>query len=255
MNASAVPPSSNIKTTKFELTGKSVQFVWRKGPITSLRGGPLGRPENSAPTEGAMARLPTWFGDVFEFLAAGCVPHPHRHRMGRVKLGYEGGFLMSNDVQFGWRWCHKCQGLFFADNPSKGVCPADSQPHDASQSGKYVMNFGEDVAGTPAGPDTFANFGQQGGWRWCSKCQGLFFAGHNIHGVCPADQLPHITIGSGHYAVTRGGPQQGWRWCHKCEGLFFAANPSHGVCPADSQTHDPSQSGVYGVGFELEPLH
>jgi len=160
-----------------------------------------------------------------------------------------------SDRQSGWRWCHKCQGLFFADNPSQGVCPADANPHDASQSGQYDMIFGETVAPTPAGPNTFADFGQQGDWRWCSKCQGLFFGGHNTQGVCPADHAQHSAAGSGHYAVALGGPQQGWRWCHKCEGLFFAENPSKGVCPSDNQSHDASQSGVYGVGFSPEPTH
>jgi hypothetical protein len=102
---------------------------------------------------------------------------------------------MSN-VQPDWRWCHKCQGLFFAGNPSKGVCPADANAHDASQSGKYDVIFGETVAPRPAGPDTFGDLGQQGDWRWCSNCQGLFFAGHNTHGVCPAqpNKGPHITL-------------------------------------------------------------
>jgi hypothetical protein len=164
---------------------------------------------------------------------------------------------MSNGFQFGWRWCHNCQGMFFNDNPTQGVCPADSGggPHDATGSGKYEMIFGEDIAPTPAGPNTFGDFGQQGGWRWCGNCQGLFFAGHGTLGVCPLHQRPHITLGSGNYAVTRGGPQEGWRWCHKCEGLFFAGDPSRqGVCPKDYGPHDASQSGVYGVNFESEPI-
>jgi len=159
-----------------------------------------------------------------------------------------------SDNQSGWRWCRKCQGLFFAGNPSQGVCPADAAAHDASQSGKYDVIFGETVAATPAGPGTFADFGQQGDWRWCSKCQGLFFAGHATHGTCPADHMQHTSAGSGHYAVKRGGPQQGWSWCHKCEGLFFAGNASKGVCPKDNQPHDTAGSGVYGVGFTPVPI-
>jgi hypothetical protein len=31
--------------------------------------------------------------------------------------------------------------MFFAGNPSKGVCPADSQPHDSSQSGHYAWKL------------------------------------------------------------------------------------------------------------------
>jgi hypothetical protein len=46
-------------------------------------------------------------------------------------------------TQNGWRWCHKCQGFFFAGNPSQGVCPADHQAHDASQSGHYAAVVGD----------------------------------------------------------------------------------------------------------------
>jgi len=88
-----------------------------------------------------------------------------------------------------WRWCHKCQGMFFGGNPSKGVCPADGQPHDPSQSGHYAALLGEDAPG------------QQGAWRWCHKCQGMFFGGNPSKGVCPADRQPHDPSQSGHYAV------------------------------------------------------
>jgi hypothetical protein len=155
--------------------------------------------------------------------------------------------------QPGWRWCHKCQGMFFNDNPTKGVCPADGKAHDASQSGKYVMSFGETEAAEPSSPGTFGNVGQQGDWRWCSKCQGLFFAGHATHGVCPADNNQHTTAGSGHYAMRNSGKQNSWRWCQKCEGMFFAGNASKGVCPADHKSHDASKSGNYGMFFETPP--
>jgi hypothetical protein len=171
-----------------------------------------------------------------------------------------------------WRFCHKCQGLFFSGNPSQGVCPADNQPHDASQSGKYVITFGESVAATPAGTNQFASSGQQGGWRFCHKCQGMFFSGNPSQGQCPADTIPVIerTLGgphhrphdasqSGHYAIffddgfsTVG--QQKWCFCHKCQGMFFSGNPSQGTCPADHQGHDASQSGKYQLQFEPPPI-
>lgn len=47
-------------------------------------------------------------------------------------------------TQNGWRWCHKCQGFFFAGNPSQGVCPAGDS-HDASQSGHYAALSGEGI--------------------------------------------------------------------------------------------------------------
>jgi hypothetical protein len=47
-------------------------------------------------------------------------------------------------TQNGWRWCHKCQGFFFAGNPSQGVCPAGGS-HDASQSAHYAALSGEGI--------------------------------------------------------------------------------------------------------------
>jgi hypothetical protein len=48
-------------------------------------------------------------------------------------------------TQNGWRWCHKCQGFFFAGNPSQGACPADHQAHDASQSAHYAAVVGDGI--------------------------------------------------------------------------------------------------------------
>jgi hypothetical protein len=103
---------------------------------------------------------------------------------------------MSN--QGGWRWCQKCEGLYFAGNvvlhgalplPDEGSCPAGGS-HDDSASGKYVMQLGEGSA----------NANPQGGWRWCQKCQGLFFSGNADQGNCPAGGK-HDNSRSGPYVM------------------------------------------------------
>jgi hypothetical protein len=43
-------------------------------------------------------------------------------------------------MQAAWRWCQKCQGLFFSGNPDQGACPAGAG-HDATRSGAYSMRF------------------------------------------------------------------------------------------------------------------
>lgn len=172
-----------------------------------------------------------------------------------------------SEPQPGWRWCHKCQGLFFNGNPSKGACPFEmppfaqpggggtSAPHDASQSGKYAMIKGESHGPPP--PETFGDAAQQGGWRWCNKCQGLIFAENKTLGVCPKDKKHHDVTGSGHYAIASTNGQGHWRWCVKCEGLFFSEGgllgDTHqaGVCPKDKKPHDGSQSRDYHLRFEL----
>jgi hypothetical protein len=85
----------------------------------------------------------------------------------------------------------------------------------------------------------------QENWRHCSRCMGLYYAGHISKGACPAGG-PHISTISGNYWLHHhAGPGQGnWRWCQACEGLFFASG-SRGVCVQNSNGHDGSQSGDY----------
>ena len=88
--------------------------------------------------------------------------------------------------QHDWRWCNKCQGIYFAQL-SPGVCPAGGT-HDVTGSGDYVL--GETVGGTA-----------QNNWRWCKKCQGLHFVGAGNPGICPAGG-GHEVDGSGDYTLS-----------------------------------------------------
>jgi hypothetical protein len=98
--------------------------------------------------------------------------------------------------QGGWRRCDKCQGLFYARASSgKGICPADHNPHSDDGSDHYASIIGD----TPIVNDEVP--AKQGGWRWCFKCQGMFYARDGAgKGVCPADQQPHDDRASGPYA-------------------------------------------------------
>jgi len=93
-------------------------------------------------------------------------------------------------VQPGWRWCSKCQSLFYGENTAS-VCPSGGS-HVNANSYNYALDFGGD--GTAAPP------GAQGGWRWCSKCQGLFYGGlgEPTGGVCPSGG-PHVNANSYNY--------------------------------------------------------
>jgi hypothetical protein len=142
--------------------------------------------------------------------------------------------LSAQDLQAGWRWCNKCQGLFFSGGAAPGVCPAWGA-HSSTGSGNYhLVNNLPGSAGQP-------------NWRWCYKCQGLFFAGHPFQGRCPAGDA-HSMINSGNYVLMNfaaGTPgQHNWRWCNKCEGLFFASGFNLGICPA-WDAHDLTGSGDY----------
>lgn len=139
---------------------------------------------------------------------------------------------MTWTTQHNWRWCSKCQGLWFSGNSSRSRCPAGGT-HVATGSGNYsLVQKANSIPG-------------QSNWRWCSKCQGLWFAGNSSQGRCPAGGT-HIRTGSGNYtlAVQSGGGQTNWRWCSKCQGLWFASDPSRSNCPAGGN-HIRDGSGDY----------
>ncbi len=158
-------------------------------------------------------------------------------------------------TQSGWRWCNKCRGLYYALTTvplpvpvppyymySPGVCPAGGG-HSSDGSGEYAF----DLDAAPAAP-------HQDHWRWCFRCQGMFFARSPHSGHCPAGGQ-HDSGHSGLYFALNGdgGPdaQGGWRWCKGCEGLFHAGSqPQRGRCPAGGK-HDSAGSRPYAVPWDI----
>lgn len=125
--------------------------------------------------------------------------------------------------QSNWRYCENCCGLWFNGGGSTGVCPdpASGGSHVLTGSGDYTLEL------TPA------LVSGQGDWRWCQKCQGLYFNGNPAAGVCPAGGAHDVT-GSGDYVLQTGtiaGLQDNWRWCIQCQGLFFNGGPQAGPAP------------------------
>ena len=83
----------------------------------------------------------------------------------------------ASDRQSGWRWCDKCQGLFFGPAHASSSCPAGG-PHNPPQlsgSSDYspYHNASEDSQ-------------RQSDWRWCSRCQCMFWGGGQPDSTCPA---------------------------------------------------------------------
>jgi hypothetical protein len=147
-----------------------------------------------------------------------------------------------------WRWCQKCQGLFYSGGSSQGVCPADRAPHDGSASWVYSLAMNE------------PHDGAQPAWRWCGKCQGLFYAGTlTQNGVCPTDGAAHDGGGSADYSIFFEGSaapaeaQPGWRWCQRCQGFFYAGGATLGACPAGG-THTADGSGLYVLEHQAPAL-
>ena len=76
------------------------------------------------------------------------------------------GFLAQ--AQSDWRWCSRCQGLFYGGGLAASRCPPGGThvPPAQSGSGNYILPLY-----VPADAQ------RQADWRWCNKCQGLFFGG------------------------------------------------------------------------------
>jgi hypothetical protein len=100
------------------------------------------------------------------------------------------------NAQDKWAWCRKCEGMYFNGHGTRGRCPAGQQ-HDVEGSGKYRMFFG--VGKQP-------NLTIDGNWRWCWKCEGMFFRSPGVHGVCPAGG-GHDSRKSGIYDFLLPGPK------------------------------------------------
>jgi hypothetical protein len=153
-------------------------------------------------------------------------------------------------VQWGWAWCSKCQGMFWAGGKSHGVCPAGGS-HGNLLSSDYGLTY-----------DAVVVSGWQDNWWWCNKCYGLFFGAEpasNFNGVCPAGgQHDDIASTNTGYVVYLGGGsftgwQIGWRWCTQCQGMWWANRSAHGgICPYGGGmfAHTDSGSGAYQIQFQ-----
>ncbi|CAG8635668.1 12303_t:CDS:2 [Acaulospora colombiana] len=76
-------------------------------------------------------------------------------------------------TQDNWRWCNKCQGLFYHGS-GNGVCPVGGS-HNPDTSGDYKLKV-------EANPGS----NEQNNWRWCKKCQSLAYDGSGT----PVDSSP-----------------------------------------------------------------
>ena len=160
----------------------------------------------------------------------------------RAPQGPPHGPPINSLLQAGWKWCAKCQGLWYWDTVV-GPCPAGGG-HTDEGSAQYGLALND-----PTNPG-------QHRWSWCSNCQGLWFSGNSSLGICPYGGIPpagpphvHVSSGSGDYALAQGAAaagQHGWRWCIQCQGLWYAENNSHGVCPAGGG-HVSSGSASYAI--------
>jgi len=177
-------------------------------------------------------------------------------------------FQIAYAAQDHWAWCNQCQGLWFTNNGTNGRCHGTTfglGGHSSSGSGDYFLAFTPSGITTPqSGPISGTIL--QPKWKWCNKCQGLFFGGNASQGACPAGGT-HDSTGSGDYylldnpdgyGISYSGHQQLWFWCQNCQGLWFGGNTTGGSCPSGNAPlgqHVFSGSGNYALPLGAAPSY
>ena len=124
--------------------------------------------------------------------------------------------------QSDWRYCHKCESMFFDGYPGKGVCKAGGA-HEAQG---FMFVLPHDVPETPTA---------QSKWRFCHKCESMFYDGYPGKGVCAAGgahEAQGYMFVLPHDVPETPTAQRNWRFCHKCESMFYDGYPGKGVCAA-----------------------
>ncbi|HEY0734802.1 MAG TPA: hypothetical protein VGD69_07825 [Herpetosiphonaceae bacterium] len=123
-----------------------------------------------------------------------------------------------------WRFCQKCQALFFNGFPNKGRCPAGGGHRRESSARNFFLPH-----------DVAESNHAQGAWRFCHKCNAMFFDGFPTKGSCPGGgghESAGFVFVLPHDIPAQGLNQGGWRFCHKCFVMFFDNAPGQGRCAA-----------------------
>jgi hypothetical protein len=163
--------------------------------------------------------------------------------------------LFQRPFQDAWRYCKLCHGMFFDGYAQKGICPglpsrgvleATAPGRSLPQHGHVAQGYNFSLPHDAPAPRGRAGEAQWD-WRFCRKCDSMFYDGYTPKGVCAA--------GGGHEAQgfnfnlshdIPGPGQPDWRFCHKCHILFYDGYPEKGSCPA-GRGHE-----AQGFNFVLE---
>jgi len=141
---------------------------------------------------------------------------------------------VSQTVVQAFRFCHKCQSLFYegrheAAGTPKGLCPADGS-HEA-----MGYQFEIPVHGIPSST-------AQGDWRSCKTCWAMFYDGYDQKGACPGGSRGHVretrfrhNFELAHDVPGTATSQTQWRFCNKCHVMFYDGYESKGRCAAGDE--------------------
>lgn len=138
---------------------------------------------------------------------------------------------MSLTVVQAFRFCHRCQTLFYegkneAAGTPKGLCPAGAS-HEA-----MGYNFEIPARATPSS-------NAQDRWRFCGTCWAMFYDGYSQKGACPGRSSGHTretrfhhNFALPHDVAGTATAQTEWRFCNKCYVMFYDGYEAKGRCTA-----------------------
>ena len=153
-------------------------------------------------------------------------------------------------------------GAFHAADPSKGGAMENFSTTQNGYSRRRMLLLSQTAlaAAMPLGLFGYispanAETGDQADWRFCNKCNGMFWNGTADKGRCPAGDghIPQGFLFSLHFDSNKAGNkiQYDWRFCSKCRTMFWDGNPNKGRCAAGGG--HLAQGLMFGLDFETPP--
>jgi hypothetical protein len=145
-----------------------------------------------------------------------------------------------------WGWCEYCATMWWTPNRGDSACAAPNQGHHSVRSGAYNYEMYNNLGGLNNNTNPQAN------WRWCTACQGMFWApsGHNVcQAITPGNR--HIAGSGTNYdlyfdlMIKGTSPQPYWRWCGQCGLLYWQGSSGTygGYCPGSELVPGPHVAG------------
>jgi hypothetical protein len=142
-------------------------------------------------------------------------------------------------AQPNWWYCGKCACCFFSNAAAApvGVCAAGGHHSGSAHLANYEMPHGGPKQGNPATNP----YGVQTGWRWCGKCQLIFWGSGVGSSNCPIGGTHTLSSGTIYDLAWGQIPstnvyQISWQFCNQCQTLYWPGGSkdvhfTNGVCP------------------------
>lgn len=134
--------------------------------------------------------------------------------------------VLDRNEQSEWRYCTKCQSLFYNGYAQKGLCSAGG--NHTAQGYNFTLLY-----------NTAVNSFAQKDWRFCDRCYNMFYDGYPDKGTCmgtPKEEIPGEHEADGfNFILTHDAPesasaQGAWRYCSKCSMMFYNGYATKGIC-------------------------